>query len=114
MQIMIPGVPEKLTFAVVASIGITIVTAVLAAAYGLVGGGLIALVLAGLTYWYVYRNLAGTPATAKLVALIVAIVHAFFAIVSISLRIPLFFLLDVASAGCLFYAFVMLQRWSPV
>jgi hypothetical protein len=110
MRIMIPGVPEKPTYAVVASIGITIVTSVLAAAYGLVGGGLIALVLSGSGYWYVQRKLAGTRATAKLVAPIVRIAHAFFAIVSISLYIPLFFPPDVASAACLFQAFVMLRR----
>jgi hypothetical protein len=110
MPILIPGVPEKLTYAVAASIGVTVVTAILAGAGGLVVGGLIALALAGVTYWYVYRSLAGNVATAKMAALVVAIVHAFFAIVSISLHIPLFFLLDAISAGCLLYAFLQLQR----
>ena len=110
MQFTIPGVPDKLTYSVAASIAITAVVTILAAASGLVQGGIIALILGGVTYWFVYRNLAANVATARMTALIVGIVHAFFAIVSISIHVPLYFILDAASAACLFYAFLLLQR----
>jgi hypothetical protein len=111
MPITIPNVPDKLTYAVAAATGISVLVAVLAAAAGLVIGGLIALALAGVTYWYVYRNLAGDPATAKRAAFIVAAIHAFFAVVSIALHLLFFFLLDAASAACLGYAFFELNRY---
>ena len=110
MQITIPNVPDKVTYAVATAAGIAIVNMLLAVAAGLVGGGVIALAIAGATYWFVYRNLAPSPATARLATAVLAIIHAFLALVSISFHLVLLFLLHVVAAGCLGYAYMQLNQ----
>ena len=114
MQISIPDVPDKLTYAVAAALGFNGFAVVVAGLSGLVFGGLAALALAGATYWYVYRNLAGDTRKAALAAMIIAAVQAFFALIAISWRLPLYFVLDAAMAGCLGYAWFELKKRQPV
>jgi hypothetical protein len=111
MQITIPNVPDKLTYCVIAALGIDILATILLAGVGAVLAGLITLVLAGAIYWFVYRNLAGDTATARLAAAIVGIIHVFFAVVALATRNPFGFVLDGIAAACL--GFVYMQLGQP-
>jgi hypothetical protein len=110
MSITLPSTSNRPAFAVVVSMAICTLNLVLLAVVASIGFGLIAAGMGAATYWLVYRKLATDPAAARPWAIGLAIVHAFFAIVSIALRNPLFFLLDAAASGCLVYAFFQLRK----
>src|SRR5437660_1736713 len=100
MQISIPSVPDNLTYCVVAALGIDIVGTILLAGGGAVLPGLVALALAAAVYWFVYRNLAGETATARLAAPIIAIIHVIFAVAALPMHNPFGFVLDGIAAAC--------------
>lgn len=110
MQITIPNVSDKLTYCVIVALGIDVLATVLLAGLGLVLPGLVALALAGAIYWFVYRNLAGNTATARLAAAIIAILHVFFAVTALATRNPFGFIMDGIVAACLGYVFLQLRQ----
>jgi hypothetical protein len=110
MQIAMPSMPQSLTYAVVAAIGITAFTAlVLVAGSGNLVAALMMLADAIGIYWLIARNLA-TVVTAKEVAAMTAILFVLCALGDLVTGYPyqgVLFLLATAALGC---AFVLLQQ----
>ena len=110
MQIAMPSMPQSLTYAVVAAIGITAFTAlVLVAGSGNLVAALMMLADAIGIYWLIGRNLA-TVVTAKEVAAMTAILFVLCALGDLVTGYPyqgVLFLLATGALGC---AFVLLQQ----
>jgi len=111
MQIAMPSMPQSLSYAIVAAIGITVLAAVIRA---IVGPGNIAAALLLLSfalgiYWLIARNMA-TIVTAKEFAATTAILFVLCALGDLVTGYPyqgVLFLLAAAALGC---AFVLLQQ----
>ena len=111
MQIAMPSMPQSLTYAILAAIGITVLAAVVRAIAGPgnIVAALLLLAFALGIYWLVGRNLT-TIVTAKEVAGTTAILFALCALGDLVTGYPyqgVLFLLAAAALGC---AFVLLQQ----
>jgi hypothetical protein len=110
MQIAMPSMPQSLTYAVVAAIGITVLTAlVLVAGSGNLVAALMVLAVAIGIYWLIGRNLA-TVVTAKEVAAMTAILFVLCALGDLVTGYPYRGVLFLLAAGALGCAFVLLQQ----
>jgi hypothetical protein len=110
MPMTLSSASGKVTVPVMVSIGVSVLNTLIMAVVAQVALGLTAALIGAVTYWLVLRNLPGNPATARLAAIGIAIVHAFFAIVSIAAHNVLFFGLDAIAAGCLTYTYFQLRK----
>ncbi len=111
MQIAMPSMPQSLTYAVVAAIGITVFAAIIRAVFG--PGNLVAALLllafAVGIYWLIGRNLA-TIVTAKDAAATIAILFVLCALGDLVTGYPYQGVLFLLAAGALGCAFVLLQQ----
>src|SRR5438445_9340665 len=111
MQTAMPSMPQSLTYAVVAAIGITVLTAIVCAFAGpgnIVAALLLLAVALGI-YWLMGRNLA-TIVTAKDVAAATAILFVLCALGDLVTGYPYQGVLFLLAAGALGCAFVLLQQ----
>ncbi|HEV2336485.1 MAG TPA: hypothetical protein VGS13_13370 [Stellaceae bacterium] len=111
MRIAMPSMPESLTYAVVAAIGITVVAAIVRALAGpgnIVAAVLVLAVAIGI-YCLIGRNLA-TIVTAKEVAATVAVLFVLCALGDLVTGYPYQGVLFLLAAGALGFAFLLLQQ----
>jgi len=111
MQIAMPSMPQSLSYAIVAAIGITVLAAIVRAIAG--PGNIVAALLllsfALILYWLIARNLA-TIVTAKETAGGTAILFVLCALGDLVTGYPYQGLLFLLAAGALGCAFVLLQQ----
>jgi hypothetical protein len=111
MQRAIPSIPESLTYAVVAAIGITVFAAIVRAVAGpgnIVAGLLVLAVAVGI-YWLIGRNLM-TIVTAKEAAATSAMLLVVCALGDLATGYPYQAVLFLLAAGALGFAFLLLQQ----
>lgn len=110
MQMSIPSIPDSVTGCVVTSLWIDVIAALVLVSAGALFPGLIALALAVLVYWFVYRNLTEDVAAAWVAGAITAAVHAAFAVVWLLTEDPFGFVASGVVAACLGYALVAIGK----
>ena len=110
MQMSIPSIPDSATGCVVTSLWIDVIAALVLVSAGALFPGLIALALAVLVYWFVYRNLAEDVAAAWAAGAITAAVHAALAVVWLLTEDPFGFAAGAVVAACLGYALVAIGK----
>jgi hypothetical protein len=111
MQIAMPSMPQSLTYAIVAAIGITVLAALVRAIFGPgnIAAALLLLSFAVGIYWLVARNLA-TIVTAKEAAAIIGVLFVLCALGDLVTGYPYQGVLFLLAAGALGCAFVLLQQ----
>jgi hypothetical protein len=110
MPIAMPDMPQTLTYAVAAAIGLTVFTAIVV----LGGSGdaiaaLLVLAIAGIIHRLVGRSLA-TIVTAKDTAAAIAVIFVLCALVDLAIDYPYQAVLFLLSAAALGFAFLLLQQ----
>lgn len=111
MRFAMPSMPESLTYAVVAAIGITVFAAIVRAfaGPGNIVAALLVLAVAFGIYCLIARNLA-TIVTAKEVAGTIAVLFVLCALGDLVTGYPYQGVLFLLAAGALGYAFLLLQQ----
>ena len=111
MQIAMPSMPQSLTYAIVAAIGITVLTAIVCAfaGPGTIVAILLLLAVALAIYWLIGRNLV-TIVTAKEAAAATTILFVLCALGDLVTGYPYQGVLFLLAAGALGCAFVLLQQ----
>ncbi len=111
MRIAMPSMPESLSYAVVAAIGVTLLVALVVAASGPgnIVAALLVLASAAAIYWLVGRNLA-TIVTAAEAAATLAVLFVLCALADLVTGYPYQAVLFLLAAGALGFAFLLLQQ----
>jgi len=111
MRIAMPSIPESLTYAVVAAIGVTVFAAIVRAVAGPgdIVAGLLVLATAVGIYWLIGRNLT-TVVTAKEAAATIAILFVLCALGDLATGYPYQAVLFLFAAGALGFAFLLLHQ----
>jgi hypothetical protein len=106
-----PSMPQSLSYAIVAAIGITVLAAVVRAIFGPgnIAAALLLLAFALAIYWLIARNMA-TLVTAKEAAAITGILFVLCALGDLVTGYPYQGVLFLLAAGALGCAFVLLQQ----
>ncbi len=106
MPILVPNVPPRLSYAVIAAIALNLIALIMLIGAGVYVGEEIAFVIAGATYLFVYRWLGGVG-NARGYAGLLALCDAGFAVASYTSHQSTNIVLVVAAAAvCLGYAFL--------
>jgi len=111
MRIAMPSMPESLTYAVVAAIGITAFAAIVRAVAGPgnIVAGLLVLAIAAAIYWLIGRNLT-TIVTAREAAATLAILSVLCALGDLATGYPYQAVIFLFAAVALGFAFLLLQQ----
>ena len=111
MRIAMPGMPESLSYSIVAAVGITVLVALVVALSG--PGNLVAallvLAIAAAIHWLIGRNLATIVSGAEVAATIAAL-FALCALADLVTGYPYQAVLFLLAAGALGFAFLLLQQ----
>lgn len=75
MQVVIPNVPDRLTYSVLTAVVVDVIAVIFLVSTGAVLAGVVPLALAVGVYWFVYRNLIDDVAAARPAAAIIAAAH---------------------------------------
>lgn len=115
MPIAMPDMPQSLSYAVAAAIGLTVFTAIVVlGGSGDVVAALLVLAAAGLIHRLVGRNLA-TIVSAKDAAAAIAVIFVLCALIDLAIGYPYQGVMFLLSAAALGFAFLLLQQGtSPV
>jgi hypothetical protein len=110
MRIAMPNMPESLTYAIVAAIGLTACAALaMVGGSGDLAGAVLMLAIAVAIYWLIGRNLA-TIVTAREAAATTATLFVLCALAELATGYPYQAVLFLLTAGALGFAFLLLQQ----
>jgi hypothetical protein len=110
MRIAMPNMPESLTYAIVAAIGLTACAALaMVGGSGDLAGAVLMLAIAVAIYWLIGRNLA-TIVTAREAAATTATLFVLCALADLATGYPYQAVLFLLAAGALGFAFLLLQQ----
>jgi hypothetical protein len=109
LHITVPNMPETLSYSVLASLGVELVIAILLAVRGDWLGMLLVLVIAGIVYWFVCRQLVAVVG-ARFAAAAGALILLLCALLDIAFGHPYYGLLFLLGAAVLGFVSVLLQQ----
>jgi hypothetical protein len=109
MQITMPQMPETLTYAVLASIGIDVILAILLGVRGDGLGALLVLAVAAASYWFLCRHLV-TIVPASIAAAVGTIVLLLGTVADLAAGHPYYCILFIVATIALAVVFVLLHQ----
>lgn len=112
MPIAMPSMPESLSYALVAAVGLAVIAALGLIASGDLAAALLVLALAGAIHWLAGRNLTAIV-TAKQLTACVAVLFLLCALGDLLTGHPYQAVAFLLAAAALGYAFLLLQQGTP-